>query len=148
MNDFIARNSTQQPSRLPERAGRAVLETQASGSSPERHREGRSRTGSPEADIEKQLSTAAEVAEAQAKVAALLSEVSAANDVPLDAEALERQIAALQPRPTVIVPMPPADRDAVERAIEIAQSIRASAMLSINAQANVDAAVAEGLLTG
>lgn len=146
MNDFLARNSNLQPSRLAERAGRAVLETQASGSTPERQ-QGRSGAGAPEADLEKQLSTAAEVAEAQAKVAALLSEIARSNDA-LDVDALEGQITALLPRPTVIVPLPPADRDAVERAIEIAKSIRAAAMLSMSAQANVDPGTAEGSLMG
>lgn len=146
MNDFLARNSNFQPSRLAERAGRAVLETQASGSTPDRNHGGRSDAIPMDVDFEKQLSTASEVAEAQAKVAALLSELGVVNDVMLDLDALEGQIAALLPRPTVIVPLPPADRDAVERAIEIAESIRASAMLAMSAQANVEPALAEGVL--
>lgn len=145
MNDFLARNSNLQPSRPAERAGRVVLEPQASGSTPDRSHDGRP-GGLPGADFENQLSTASEVAEAQARVAALLSELAATNDVILDADALEGQIAALLPRPTVIVPLPPADRSAVERAIQIAESIRASAMLAMNAQANVEPDVAAGIL--
>lgn len=146
MNDFLARNSNLQPSRLAERAGKAVLEAQASSSTPERDRHGRSEAVAVEADFEKQLSTASEVAQAQAKVAALLSELSIVSDVALSMDALEGQIAALLPHPTVIVPLPPADRDAVERAIQIAESIRASAMLALSAQANVEPGVAEGVL--
>jgi hypothetical protein len=145
MNDFLARNSNIQPSRTAEMASRAVAETQASGQTPSR--QGGQTPGSPvlagDPDIDQQLSSAAEVAEAQAKIAALLSELDAA---PIDSASLEARIEALLPRPTIIVPMPPASRDVVERAIEIAESIRAAAALSLAAQANVDNGTAEGSL--
>src|SRR3546814_988662 len=68
------------------------------------------------------------MAEAQAKVAALLAELHAVRDAAaFDADAVETQISALLPRPTVIVPLPPANRDAVQQAIEIAERICASA---------------------
>src|SRR3546814_440731 len=87
------------------------------------------------------------MAEAQAKVAALLAELHAVRDAAaFDADAVETQISALLPRPTVIVPLPPANRDAVQQAIEIAERIRASAAVAFSAQANVHSGFAEGLL--
>lgn len=145
MNDFLARNSNIQPSRTAEMASRAVSEAQASGQTPSR--QGGKTPGSlntaGDPDIDQQLSSAAEVAEAQAKIAALLSELDAAS---IDSVTLEARIEALLPRPTIIVPMPPASRDVVERAIEIAESIRAAAALSLAAQANVETGMAEGSL--
>lgn len=145
MNDFLARNSNIQLSRTAEMASRAVTEAQASGQTPSR--QGSKTPGSfnsaSEPDIDQQLSSAAEVAEAQAKIAALLSELDAA---AIDSATLEAQIAALLPRPTIIVPMLPASRDVVERAVEIAESIRAYAVLALTAQANVENGMAEGVL--
>jgi hypothetical protein len=145
MNDFLARNSNIQRSRTAEMASRAVAEAQASGHTPSRHggKTPVSRDPAGDPDIDQQLSSAAEVAEAQAKIAALLSELDAA---PIDSGTLEARIEALLPRPTIIVPMPPASRDVVERAIEIAESIRAAAALSLAAQANVETGMAEGSL--
>src|SRR3546814_6093779 len=77
------------------------------------------------------------MAEAQAKVAALLAELHAVRDAAaFDADRVETQISALLPRLTVIVPLPPANRDAVQQAIEIAERIRASAAVAFSAQAN------------
>jgi hypothetical protein len=145
MNDFLARNSNIQPSRTAELASRAVAEAQASGQTPSRQggKPSGSRDFAGDPDIDQQLSSAAEVAEAQAKIAALLSEVDAAS---IDAVTLEVQIEALLPRPTIIVPMLPASRDVVERAVEIAESIRAAAALALAAQANVETGMAEGSL--
>jgi len=145
MNDFLARNNNIQPSITAEMASRAVAEAQASGQTPSRQ-EGKtsgSRDPAGNPDIDQQLSSAAEVAEAQAMIAALLSEIDAAS---IDSASLEARIEALLPRPTIIVPMPPASRDVVERAIEIAESIRAAAALSLAAQANVETGIAEGSL--
>lgn len=149
MNDFLARNSNIQPSRAAERASHAVAEAQASGQTPAR-REGKtpgSFNPASDPDIDHQLSSAAEVAQAQAKIAALLSELDSLTDAAaIDTDALEAQIAALLPRPTIIVPLPPASRDVVERAVEMAESIRASAVLALAAQANVENGMAEGIL--
>ena len=150
MNDFLARNSNIQPSRTAEMANRAVAEAQASGQTPAR-REGKPAQGSltpaSDGDIDQQLSSAAEVAEAQAKIAALLSEIDSLTEATaIDVDTLDAQISALLPRPTVVVPMLPASREVVERAVEIAESIRASALLSLAAQANVENGMAEGVL--
>ena len=145
MNDFLARNSNIHPSRTAEMASRVVAEAQASGQTPSRQGGktpgGLNTAGDP--DIDQQLSSAAEVAEAQAKIAALLSEIDAA---PIDSGTLETRIEALLPRPVIIVPMLPASRDVVERAVEIAESIRAAAALALAAQANVETGMAEGNL--
>lgn len=153
MSDMLARNSDFQPSRLAERAGRPVAEAQASngaGTSPDRN--ARSANASPgkgphKGDVERSLSSVAEVAEAQAKVARLLSDISAMKDgAGIDVDAVEAQVTALFPRPTVIVPMPPASRTMVEQAVRTAESMRASAALSQSAQANVDSTVAEAVI--
>ena len=149
MNDFLARNSNIQPSRTAEMASHAVKEAQASGQTPSRQEGKAARSVNPagDPDIDQQLSSAAEVAEAQAKIAALLSELDGLTEAAsIDSVTLEAQIAALLPRPTIIVPMPPASRDVVERAVQIAESIRASAVLAVAAQANVENGMAEGVL--
>src|SRR3546814_4684810 len=112
-------------------AGKTVLETKASSDA----RSGSGETAATivrgtapadDADVEQRLTSVAEMAEAQAKVAALLAELHAVRDAAaFDADAVETQISALLPRPTVIVPLPPANRDAVQQAIEIAERIRA-----------------------
>ncbi|HKR17454.1 hypothetical protein [Rhizorhapis sp.] len=146
MNDFLARSSIQSSPRL-ERASIAVSEAQASGQMASGRDGKRANAALPEGDVDQQLSSAAEVAEAQAKIAALLSEIDGVDSgAPLDADALEAQIMALLPRPTIIVPLPPASRDVVERAVQIAETIRASAMLALAAQANVESGLAGGSL--
>lgn len=146
MNDFLARNSNIQSSRPMERAGRPVAEAQAGQMFSQRDGK-RAGQASHLTDIDAQLSSAAEVADAQAKIAALLSEVDGLADAAaIDFDALEAKIATLLPRPTIIVPMPPASRDVVERAIEMAETIRASAILAIAAQGNLERGMTEALL--
>lgn len=144
MNDFLARGSQLHLSRRPESAGRPVAEAQSSGQTASQ----RDRNGARALLREQQLSSAAEVAEAQAKIAALLAELDGLRDPSaIDVDAVEARTAALMPRrPTIIVPLPPASREVVERAVEIAESIRASAALALTAQANAEPGTVEGLL--
>ncbi|MBK5264906.1 MAG: hypothetical protein JJE34_06690 [Alphaproteobacteria bacterium] len=152
MNDFLARNSNIQPSRSVERASKAVLESQASQQAATRHnRESAGKAAiarlADNVDVDQQVSSAADVAEAQAKIADLLMDISMMrNAAHVEPDAIEAQIAALLPKPMVIVPMPPANRDAIERAIETAETIRASAVVALSAQANVPTDIAEGTL--
>lgn len=145
MNDFLARNSNIQSSRPMERAGRPVAEAQAGQMFSQRDGKRAGQT-SHLTEIDAQLSSAAEVADAQAKIAALLSEAEGLANAAIDFDALDAKIATLLPRPTIIVPLPPASRDVVERAIEIAEAIRSSAILAIAAQGNLERDAAEALL--
>lgn len=146
MNDFLPGSNNLHPSPMLERTGKPVSEAQGSGQMSSQRDRARAGPVSNSAG-DAQLSSAAEVADAQAKIAALLSEVDGLTDAAAtDSDALEAQIATLLPRPTIIIPLPPASRDVVERAIQIAESIRASAILAMAAQANVESGLVEGSL--
>src|SRR3546814_20026264 len=85
MNDFLAHNSNVQSFRA-EMAGKTVLETKASSDA----RSGSGETAATivrgtapadDADVEQRLTSVAAMAEAQAKVAALLAELHAVREI-------------------------------------------------------------------
>src|SRR3546814_15637677 len=131
-------------------AGKTVLETKASSDA----RSGSGETAATivrgtapadDADVEQRLTSVAEMAEAQAKVAALLAELHAVRDAAaFDADAVETQISALLPRPTVIVPLPPAHRDTVPQAIQIPERISPPTPRAFYPHANSHSGSADG----
>jgi len=91
------------------------------------------------------LSSAGEFARAHQRISELLSDLRGSKDTTSVASA-EEQVNALIPVPTVVVPMPPASEEMIERAVAIAEQIRADALLSRGAQAHVRAETAEAVL--
>src|SRR3546814_16981735 len=123
MNDFLAHNSNVQSFRA-EMAGKTVLETKASSDARSVSGETaativRGTAPADDADVEQRLTSVAEMDEAQAKVAALLAELHAVRDAAaFHVDAVEMQMSALLTRQTIIVPLPTANRVAVQQTNE------------------------------
>ena len=90
------------------------------------------------------LSSAAEFARAHQKISALLSELKS-TDGNRTVDGIAEEMTDLLPLPTVVIPMPPASNEMMERAIAIAEKIRSDALMSRAAQAHVSSDMAEAI---
>jgi len=90
------------------------------------------------------LSSAAEFARAHQKISALLSELKS-TDSNRTIDGIAEEMTDLLPVPTVVIPMPPASNEMMERAIAIAEKIRSDALMSRAAQAHVSSDMAEAI---
>lgn len=84
-----------------------------------------------------QAASAAEYVRANARIADILADLSASAAEPTSLSTAEHRVVALLPEPVVIIPLPPASADMVQRAIQVAQEMAAQAAQSRRAQANV-----------
>lgn len=84
------------------------------------------------------MASAFDYARVQARIADILSELDAGGTPSADASSTAiRNIEALRPEPVVIIPMPPASREAIEHAVAVARAMAEKAALTRSAQANV-----------
>lgn len=84
------------------------------------------------------MASASDYARVQARIADILADVDAATSEPAAArnEAADR-LEAIKALPVVIVPMPPASVEQIERAVALARDMAEKASLARSAQANV-----------
>lgn len=95
--------------------------------------------GTDEQSRREQMASAFDYARVQARVADILSELATGGDTP-PAEAraaAQAQVEALRPEPMVVIPMPPASVEAIERAIAVARAMASQVAMTRSAQANV-----------
>jgi hypothetical protein len=147
MNEFVPRIESTPPDRAAARPVSVVAPVQVANSS------GLSANADPDPGARQEkarqdnMASASDYAKVQSRVSAILAGLSSAADSTLQARgAAEAQIVALIPQPTVIVPMPPASRDVIERALEVARSMAQQATLTRAAQANVNSGTVQQLL--
>jgi hypothetical protein len=99
------------------------------------------------AGSEEQLASAAEYARVHASIADILANMRATSTVSAsDISEPQQDIQSLLPQPVIIIPLPPASRDMVERAEMLAKDIAGRAVLSRSAQAHVKPGMVEQIL--
>lgn len=96
---------------------------------------------------EEQLASAAEYARVHARIADILAGLRAesAPSAP-NISATEADIVSLLPAPVIIVPLPPASKDMVERAAQLAKAMAENQVHSRAAQAHVKAGTVDQIL--
>lgn len=111
----------------------------------------RSTTSSAGADIaagsEEHLASAAEYARVHARIADILADLRSGQDSSTAAQDTSLgEITGLMPQPVIVVPLPPATRDMVERAVLLAREIASQAAASRAAQAHVKPGTVDQIL--
>ncbi|MCB2015748.1 MAG: hypothetical protein KDE67_12735 [Sphingobium sp.] len=93
------------------------------------------------------MASASDYARVQARIADILSQMGAnISDRQVAREQAQSQIEALRPEPTVVIPLPPASKDQIEHAIQVARAMAQEAALTRAAQANVGTGTVDQLL--
>ena len=96
---------------------------------------------------EEQLASAAEYARIHARIADILAGMRAEGSATASSVTnTEADIVSLLPAPVIIIPLPPASRDMVERAEMLARDIAMSASLTRSAQAHVKPGTVDQIL--
>ncbi len=150
MNDFVPRIDAIAPDRAAAvrvaPAAPAVAPVAASAQTADGTGIGTGANGGEEARRE-HMASAADYARVQARIADILARISTSMADPHVAQAeAEASIEQLRPEPTVIIPMLPASKEAVERAIELARSMAEQAALTRSAQSHVKAGTVDQIL--
>lgn len=90
--------------------------------------------------------SAAEYARINARIADIFADLSAAAATPASHADAQHRVVALMPDPVVIIPLPPASADMVERAVKLAQEMAQRAAMARSAQSNVNPGMVDELL--
>jgi hypothetical protein len=99
----------------------------------------------PAVDVDSEVAGAAEYAKAHARIADILADMRSTPSVTVDGAAAEIQ--SMIPQPIVIVPLPPASKEAVEHAEAMARRIAQQALHAQAAQANVKRGTVDQILS-
>ncbi|WP_022683754.1 hypothetical protein [Sphingobium bisphenolivorans] len=139
MNDYLSRREIAQVDRGTSRAAPvAAVQPASASASASTRQNGRSPTD-PAADggaSDSGIASNAEYAKVHARIADIMADLrSGASATSVDAAAEEIQ--SMIPAPTVVVPLPPASKEAVESAIRIARRLAEQAGHAHAAQANL-----------
>lgn len=149
MSDFFSRNELSRVDRSVTRAPSAISAVQpVSPSGTVRQYGGRAaRAPHPAKDddapsLDGATASSAEYAKVHARVADILAELgSQSGAITVDGAA--KEIQSMLPEPIVLVPLPPASKEAVESSIRIAKRIAEQASFAHAAQANIQRAVVD-----
>ncbi len=96
------------------------------------------------------MASAADYARIQARIAQILANMSAGGgggsaSAPATADA---EIEAMLPRSTIVIPLPPATTESIERALKLAREMASQADLARAAQANVASGTVSQMMAG
>lgn len=138
MNDYVSRAELTPVDRAVVRApssAAAVQPVAASRANDALTRDGRRGVAPPEQpDAAQELASVAEYVEVHARIAEILADLSAGR---ADVQGATDAVDAMIPRPIVIVPLPPASKEAVEHAAAVAKRIVERAAYAHAAQAHL-----------
>ncbi|ANI78429.1 hypothetical protein [Sphingobium sp. EP60837] len=148
MNEYVSRSDLTQVDRAKARAPSAVPAVQPvtaqQGVDPHA---GKPHEGEIGADLsEDDLASAAEYAKVHAKVADILADLRSAASAPT-IEGAEAELQSLLPAPIILVPLPPASREAVESAVMLGKRIAEQASYAHAAQAHLKRGTVDQLLS-
>ncbi|MFC4592956.1 hypothetical protein [Sphingobium tyrosinilyticum] len=148
MNEYVSRSDLTQGDRAKARAPSAVPAVQPvtaqQGVDPHA---GKPHEGEIGADLsEDDLASAAEYAKVHAKVADILADLRSAASAPT-IEGAEAELQSLLPAPIILVPLPPASREAVESAVMLGKRIAEQASYAHAAQAHLKRGTVDQLLS-
>lgn len=138
MNDYVSRVELTPVDRTVVRAPSSAVAVQpvaASRANDALTRDGRGSAPPPEQpDAAQELASVAEYVEVHARISEILADLNAGR---ADVRGATDAVDALIPRPIVIVPLPPASKEAVEHAAAIAKRIVERAAYAHAAQAHL-----------
>lgn len=152
MNEYFSKTEISAVDRTAARtnAVTALSATQSATSRP-RNAEAQVHTRSaapPESDspgLDEGLAGAAEYARIHARIADILAGMRM--DADVTPENAASQIQSMMPTPIIIVPLPPASREAVESAVQLAQRIAEQAHYARAAQAHMQRGTVDQILS-
>lgn len=148
MNEHLSRSELSQVDRVSTRAPSAVHAVQPVSSAQGVDSEARKSRGGEAAQLhsEDDLASAAEYAKVHARVADILAELrSSAGAVTV--EGAEAEIASMLPAPIILVPLPPASKEAVESAVMLGKRIAEQASYAHAAQAHLRRGTVDQILS-
>ena len=138
MNDYFSRSEISPVERSATRAPSAVSAVQPISSSATVHQRGGSAARpmpDDQAGPEESIASSAEYAKVHARIADILAELRTQGSTTT-VEGAADEIQSMLPAPQVLVPLPPASKEAVESSIRIAKRIAEQAAYAHAAQAN------------
>ncbi|KXU31845.1 hypothetical protein A0J57_22160 [Sphingobium sp. 22B] len=149
MNDYISRTELS-VERGATRAPSAVSAIAPISSAATVHQGGGSSRQAPtpedQSGVEESIATSAEYAKVHARIADILAELrSQGGTVTVDGAADEIQ--SMLPEPQILVPLPPASKEAVESTIRVAKRIAEQAAYAHAAQANIRRGAVDQILS-
>ena len=148
MNEYVSRSDLTQVDRVSSRTPSAVpavqpIAAQQGTDTPAgKPQDGGTNMGLSEDD----LASAAEYAKVHARVADILAELRSASATPT-VEGAEAEIQTLLPAPMILVPLPPASKEAVESAVTLGKRIAEQASYAHAAQAHLKRGTVDQLLS-
>jgi hypothetical protein len=151
MSDYLSRNEISPVERSATRAPSTVSAVQPVSTAVTVNSNGRSAgsAGNAPSDdpaAEADIASSAEYAKVHARIADILADLhSQASGTTVDGAADEIQ--SMLPAPQVLVPLPPASKEAVESSIRIAKRIAEQAAYAHAAQANVRRGTVDQIVT-
>lgn len=92
------------------------------------------------------MASASDYARVQARIADILADVDAAQPDPTQARTTAADRLEALRQPMIVIPMPPASIEVIERAVEVARSMIEKAAMARTAQSNVQAGTVDSLL--
>lgn len=95
---------------------------------------------------EEHLSSAAEYARAQLRIADLLADLRSGGGGAAGLDATEAEIAGLLPHARIVLPLPPVDPMVLDHAVALARAMHDAAEMTRTAQANVAPATVQQIL--
>ncbi|KKW93469.1 ribosome-recycling factor [Sphingobium chungbukense] len=140
MNDYFSRSDISPVERSATRAPSAVSAVQPVSSTSQTVRQGRGSSSQTAPDdqsgSEDRIASSAEYAKVHARIADILAELRVQGTTATVQGAAD-EIQSMLPAPQVLVPLPPASKEAVESTIRIAKRIAEQAAIAHVAQANI-----------
>lgn len=148
MNEYLSRNELTQVDRATPRAPVAVPAVQAISSQQAADQQsGAASNGSAGGTLsEDDLASAAEYAKVHARVADILAELRASAETA-SVDGAEAEVQSLVPAPIILVPLPPASKEAVESAVTLGKRIAQQASYAHAAQAHVKRGTVDQILS-
>jgi hypothetical protein len=150
MNDFVPRIESVSADRsvLPVRPVPAVAPIQPSSAAAQDAGQNGVGSDSGEQARREHMASASDYARVQARIADILADMSVSMAPPETARSnAATALSDLRPGPTVIIPLPPASKEAIEHAVQLARSMAQQAALTRTAQANVGPGTVDQLLS-
>lgn len=151
MNEYLSRSELTQVDRVTTRAPAAVPSvTPAVQPAPSTQNSMQQPGRAPDGEAQPQLSeddlaSAAEYAKVHARVADILADLRSSEAVSV--EGAEAEIQSLLPAPIILVPLPPASKEAVESAVTLGKRIAQQASYAHAAQAHLRRGTVDQLLS-
>ena len=152
MSDYLSRNELTQVDRAAGRATSAVPAVQQISGHEQPHARARhmqdGKCAEPDASTlsEDDLASAAEYAKVHVRVADILAKLRSEVNAPT-LEGAEAEIQSLLPAPILLVPLPPASKEAVESALELGRRIAEQASYAHAAQAHLRRGTVDQILS-